>query len=227
MPRLGCASFAPAESAIVEDEDGDPAFRELDAHLRAVGEVSGVAVEPDHHRRVCGIRAEPPRVQAHAVVRREEMFGRRDHPAVHIPPARRILVGKEHPCPPKELREREDRDQEDEEEDEDASHDDAVESLRRVRGYGHAVAGDPRRVRELHARNAHPRRSRDRLFRRGTIRGGGVRTIPNVVHRVAAGASRPLSRAAAQRLRADFASHFPAGIALSREVWTVVEEWQG
>lgn len=31
----------------------------------------------------------------------------------------------------------------------------------------------------------------------------------------------------AQRLRADFAAHFPAGIALSREVWTVVEEWQG
>ena len=31
----------------------------------------------------------------------------------------------------------------------------------------------------------------------------------------------------AQRLRADFASHFPAGITLSREVWTVVEGWQG
>lgn len=30
----------------------------------------------------------------------------------------------------------------------------------------------------------------------------------------------------AQRLRHDFAVHFPAGVALTREVWQVVEEWQ-
>jgi len=30
----------------------------------------------------------------------------------------------------------------------------------------------------------------------------------------------------AQRLRDDFAAHFPAGIALTRNVWNVVEEWQ-
>lgn len=30
----------------------------------------------------------------------------------------------------------------------------------------------------------------------------------------------------AHRLRDDFAAHFPSGIAVTREVWTVVEEWQ-
>lgn len=30
----------------------------------------------------------------------------------------------------------------------------------------------------------------------------------------------------AQRLRADFAEHFPSGVTVSREVWRVVEEWQ-
>jgi len=30
----------------------------------------------------------------------------------------------------------------------------------------------------------------------------------------------------AQRLRDDFASHFPTGVALTRDVWNVVEEWQ-
>jgi hypothetical protein len=29
----------------------------------------------------------------------------------------------------------------------------------------------------------------------------------------------------APRLREDFASHFPTGVALTREVWTVVEAW--
>ena len=29
-----------------------------------------------------------------------------------------------------------------------------------------------------------------------------------------------------QRLRAEFSSHFPSGIALSREVWEVLQEWQ-
>lgn len=29
----------------------------------------------------------------------------------------------------------------------------------------------------------------------------------------------------AQRLRDDFGAHFPAGVAVSREVWEVVEEW--
>ncbi|HEV7239695.1 MAG TPA: DUF4286 family protein [Thermoanaerobaculia bacterium] len=30
----------------------------------------------------------------------------------------------------------------------------------------------------------------------------------------------------AQRLRADFTAHFPAGVGLTRDVWNVVEEWQ-
>ena len=29
----------------------------------------------------------------------------------------------------------------------------------------------------------------------------------------------------AQRLRADFAAHFPSGIALTRDVWNVLEDW--
>ena len=28
-------------------------------------------------------------------------------------------------------------------------------------------------------------------------------------------------------MRADFAAHFPAGVSLSREVWTEVERWEG
>ncbi|MDQ4123274.1 MAG: DUF4286 family protein [Acidobacteriota bacterium] len=30
----------------------------------------------------------------------------------------------------------------------------------------------------------------------------------------------------APRLRADFLAHFPTGIELSREIWTVAEDWQ-
>ena len=31
----------------------------------------------------------------------------------------------------------------------------------------------------------------------------------------------------AARLRQDAASHFPEGVALSREVWTVIQRWEG
>jgi hypothetical protein len=31
----------------------------------------------------------------------------------------------------------------------------------------------------------------------------------------------------AARLREDAASHFPEGVALSREVWTVIQRWEG
>lgn len=31
----------------------------------------------------------------------------------------------------------------------------------------------------------------------------------------------------AARLREDFASHFPEGVALSREVWTMMQRWDG
>jgi len=31
----------------------------------------------------------------------------------------------------------------------------------------------------------------------------------------------------AARLRGDFASRFPEGVALSREVWTVMQQWDG
>jgi Domain of unknown function (DUF4286) len=31
----------------------------------------------------------------------------------------------------------------------------------------------------------------------------------------------------ATRLREDFASHFPEGVALSREVWTMMQRWDG
>ena len=30
----------------------------------------------------------------------------------------------------------------------------------------------------------------------------------------------------ANRLRADFAAHFPEGVEVSREVWTVIESWK-
>lgn len=30
----------------------------------------------------------------------------------------------------------------------------------------------------------------------------------------------------AQRLRADFAAHFPTGVTVTREVWEILEEWQ-
>jgi hypothetical protein len=31
----------------------------------------------------------------------------------------------------------------------------------------------------------------------------------------------------AARLREDFASHFPVGVVLSREVWTTIQRWDG
>ena len=57
-------------------------------------------------------------------------------------------------------------------------------------------------------------------------RAGDGRYRTSYLARTQADLDRYLERHTAA-LRADFAAHFPEGVSLSREVWAVVERWEG